>query len=312
MILTFTANPSLDLLFVADTLVWDDANRVPMPRRRPGGQGINATRAARELGADSSAIALLGGRTGDELERDLLAEGTSVMPIRIGGETRIFVGAHEAATHRSLLLNPRGPTIAPNEVDRAFTEVCRLIDELRPHWFAACGSLPPGLPASFYRDLGEHARARGARFVADCDGEALRLAAPVCDLLVPNQHEAQRLCEARIDTPEAAIKTARQLAREYDALVTIKLGAQGAVLTDGTNAFSASAHARSTDGSAVGAGDAFLAALLHALERALPLEAALTDAVAAGTAVLSGRGSALFCYADFEQVRTTVRARLHP
>ena len=49
MILTVTPNPSLDLLFRAERLVWDDANRIPLPRRRPGGQGINVVRAVRAL-----------------------------------------------------------------------------------------------------------------------------------------------------------------------------------------------------------------------------------------------------------------------
>jgi fructose-1-phosphate kinase PfkB-like protein len=64
LVLTLTPNPSLDLLFSAERLVWDDANRLSDPRRRAGGQGMNVTRAALALGARSEAIALLGGRTG--------------------------------------------------------------------------------------------------------------------------------------------------------------------------------------------------------------------------------------------------------
>jgi fructose-1-phosphate kinase PfkB-like protein len=73
MILTLTPNPSLDLLFSAERLVWEDANRLPAPRRRPGGQGINLARAARELGGQAVAVAPLGGRTrpGRSLRRGL-------------------------------------------------------------------------------------------------------------------------------------------------------------------------------------------------------------------------------------------------
>ncbi|MGH7470333.1 MAG: hypothetical protein ACRENP_20510 [Longimicrobiales bacterium] len=67
MILTITPNPSLDLLFETSRLVWDDANRMAAPRRRPGGQGVNVTRAARTLGGSSVALVLLGGRVSDEL-----------------------------------------------------------------------------------------------------------------------------------------------------------------------------------------------------------------------------------------------------
>src|SRR5262245_36709174 len=102
MILTITPNPSLDLLFESPRLVWDDANRLDAPRRRPGGQGINVTRAARVLGASSVAVALLGGRVGDELQSMLSAEGTPCERIDITGETRVFVGARETESGRSL------------------------------------------------------------------------------------------------------------------------------------------------------------------------------------------------------------------
>ena len=65
---TVTPNPSVDILFETETLVWDDANRVPEPRRRAGGQGINVARALRVLGAEAVPVALLGGRTGAEVE----------------------------------------------------------------------------------------------------------------------------------------------------------------------------------------------------------------------------------------------------
>jgi predicted alpha/beta-fold hydrolase len=61
LILTVTPNPSLDLLYRASTLVWDDANRIPEPRRRPGGQGINVARAVRSLGGEAAAVTMLGG-----------------------------------------------------------------------------------------------------------------------------------------------------------------------------------------------------------------------------------------------------------
>src|SRR5688572_33459181 len=115
MILTITPNPSLDYLFQAGTLRWDDANRLEAPRVRPGGQGINVTRAARALGADSLAVALLGGPTGAELAQFLATEETPFLRIVIQGETRVFVGVRESDTGRSMLLNPRGPRIADEE-----------------------------------------------------------------------------------------------------------------------------------------------------------------------------------------------------
>ncbi|MBX6363935.1 MAG: hypothetical protein IRZ00_08710 [Gemmatimonadetes bacterium] len=205
MIVTLTPNPSLDLLFQADELRWDDANRLAPPRRRAGGQGINVARAVRELGGRSVAIAPLGGATGLELRAMLEGEGTGLRAVPIRGETRVFVGVRERATGRSLLLNPRGPEISPEERVLLLGEASAALSEERPAWLVCCGSLAPGLEPGFHATIGALAREHGVAFVPDCDGDALRLAAESgCDLLVPNAHEAARLLGAVVTDVDAA------------------------------------------------------------------------------------------------------------
>ncbi len=114
-VITVTPNPSIDLLFEADALVWDDANRVAMPRRRAGGQGINVTRAVRALGGESTAVTLLGGPVGDELLALLHAEAVDVRVAAAPGTTRTFVAVRERSSGRALLINPRGPTCGAAE-----------------------------------------------------------------------------------------------------------------------------------------------------------------------------------------------------
>jgi 1-phosphofructokinase family hexose kinase len=308
VILTVTPNPSLDLLFETGRLVWDDANRLDAPRRRPGGQGINLTRAARALGGSSVAVALLGGAVGDELEHMLSAESTPLVRIDIDGETRLFVGARESETGRSLLLNPRGPTIPAAQVERITKEIYDAIERLKPDWVACCGSIPPGLPPDLYARIGEFARARGARFVADCDGETLRRAASCASLLVPNQHEAARLLETHIADAVSAGAAARQLTTLGPDLAAITLGADGAVLHDRQHSWHA-APPRLNRGSAVGAGDAFLAALLVALENGHDPRDCLITAVAAGAAVLMSRGSDLIDRETVLELKDAIEAR---
>src|SRR5688572_33222436 len=98
MILTITPNPSIDYLFEAETLCWDDANRVEMPRRRAGGQGINLTRAARVLGGESVALAFFGGSAGHDLKAMLHDEGTPFIDVPIEADTRVFFGVRETST----------------------------------------------------------------------------------------------------------------------------------------------------------------------------------------------------------------------
>lgn len=299
MIVTLTPNPSLDLLFSADRLAWDDANRIPMPRRRPGGQGVNVVRAVRSLdpAAPAVAVAPLGGAVGREMREILDGEDTPLRAVPIRGDTRVFVGVRERATGRALLLNPRGPEAGPAEAAAILAAVGDALEGAGGGWLACCGSLLPGLATDFYARAGDLARGRGVRVVADCDGESLAAAvAAGCDLLVPNEHEAGRLLGRRIEGVDAALDAARALLRHGPSVVAVTLGVGGAVAATGSGAWLARPDLPSSlahelaEGSAVGAGDAFLAALLLELDRPTDVAGALRRAVAAGSAALLSRG----------------------
>lgn len=292
MILTVTPNPSLDLLYDADGLVWDDANRLPEPRRRPGGQGINTARAVRVLGGDATALALLGGAAGDEIEAVLESEATPLAAVRVADPTRLFIGIRDRGTDRSLLLNSPGPSRTARDAELLLERLDEIVRERKPAWVACCGSLPPGFDPGFYATVGRMARAGGSRFVPDCDGPPLERAAMGADLLVPNQHEAERLCDLPAGEPAAAAAAASAIHRRFEVpLVAITLGREGAVLHDGRSTWLATPPA--VPGSAVGAGDVFLATLLLSLEAGLPPAVALNRAVAGGAAAVATAGAAI-------------------
>jgi 1-phosphofructokinase family hexose kinase len=306
-LLTVTPNPSLDLLFEHDLLVWDDANRMDDPRRRPGGQGINVARAIRELGGAALALTVLGGRAGKDIAELLDREGTRYRAVFGPNETRTFVAVREVATGRSLLLNARGPAQRAREADaleQLFAEALR-VD--RPLWIAGCGSLPTGFPADFYARLASQARAAGARFIADCDGEPLRLACQAgCDLLVPNQHEAARLLAREVSDVASAADAARALRDRGTGLAAVTLGPAGAVLASADGCWHGQPPVLQA-GSAVGAGDVFLAALLLELQSNAAAPTALAFAVAAGTATLLARGSDLLVRGDVDRILPQVQ-----
>jgi 1-phosphofructokinase family hexose kinase len=314
MIVTLTANPSLDLLFSASRLVWDDANRIPGPRRRPGGQGINVVRAARAMDPDAPvmAVAPLGGPTGREMRHLMAGERTPLHIVEIADETRTFVGVRERETGRSLLLNPGGPVLTVAEGDALLRAVGAALERTTRGWLACCGSVPPGLDPDLYARAGSAAREHGHRFVADCDGQPLAAAAPHCDLLVPNAHEAGRLAGMEVRDRDDALTAARALQGAGVPMVAVTLGSLGAVMVAGEEAWwarprvPAPLDARLAEGTAVGAGDAFLAGLLLALGRGSGPEAALLMAVAAGTASLLSRGRDVVRWEDVLAIRPHV------
>jgi 1-phosphofructokinase family hexose kinase len=250
---------------------------------------------------------VLGGRTGAEIRSMVGSEETPIVTVPIRGETRTFVGVRETDTGRSLLLNPGGPLCFPDEVDDLFDVVERTASEISPSWIACCGSLPPGFPADTYARIGDIAASAGARFVADCDGEALRhAAARGCDLLVPNHHEAGRLLGSPVEDIAAAVDAAVRLVAQGTPVVSITLGALGAVAADRTGVWHAAAPP-AVAGSAVGAGDAFLAGLLLGLESNAAVPEALQRATAAGSAALMSRGTSVVGRDDAGGVLATVR-----
>jgi 6-phosphofructokinase 2 len=308
VILTITPNPSVDYLFEAETLCWDDANRVEMPRRRTGGQGINLTRAARVLGGESIALGLFGGSAGADLKAALQTEGTPVIDVPIDADTRVFFGVRETATGRSMLVNARGPILTASDRARLLAAAAQACAEHNPTWVVCSGSVPRGLGDDLYAHIADIAHAHNARFIADCDGQQLANAVKRgCDLIAPNQHEAERLTYMSVPDADAAAVAARALG-SLAPEVFLKLGHLGAIAAVGGEMWLAQGP-QLRSGSAVGAGDAFLAALLVSKENGAPPKEALQSAVAAGTAVLLSRGSDLLTRNDYESVLREVQVR---
>lgn len=305
MILTVTPNPSIDLLYEAEKLVWDDANRVEMPRRRAGGQGINVTRAARALGGASVAVAYFGGREGAELKALLDVDDTPYIDVPIEHSTRTFVAVRETATGRSMLINPRGPSLGQPDRDNLLAAIEIACEALKPRWVVCGGSIARGLGDDLYGDIAQIAHAFGCSFIADCDGAPLTAALEQgCELIVPNEHEAERLLSTTISSVEDAVAAARAL-RAIAPRVLIKLAERGAVLADASGCWFAKGVTSRT-GSAVGAGDAFLGSFLVAEKDGAPPEEALRRAVAAGGAVLSSVGTALLTRSDYASALESV------
>ena len=83
MIYTFTANPSLDKLYVLNKLSIGLYNRGQVVQYDTGGKGINVSRCLKELGEKSTIIGYFGGSTGNSLLEKLTSQGYEVDPIHI-------------------------------------------------------------------------------------------------------------------------------------------------------------------------------------------------------------------------------------
>ena len=318
MIVTVTLNPSLDRSIEVGRLVVGDVNRATSAHLDPGGKGVNVSRALLANGVVSRAVVPCGGDEGGQLIRLLVAEGVDVRAVPIAGNTRSNITLTEP-DGTTTKINEPGPRLSPAEFGAVIDQVLTAAGENGV--VVACGSAPPGLPveafAEFCQRILGHA---GLRLVVDTSGPALRAAAQAGATLVkPNREELADAVGRPLASLHDVIDAAQELRSWGAGAVLASLGADGAVLVDGTGVVAGDAPV-DRPRSSVGAGDALLAGFIAAGgadQRKTDTNQhdgvgrdALAEALAWGAAAVSLPGSRMPGPADLR--RDDVRIHAHP
>lgn len=286
MIVCVSLNPAIDRRLILDQFSLGAVNRARQVQAFPGGKAAHVAMAAQALGEEVIWVGFLGGRTGDQCERGLLDLHIAVRRIRTRSETRTNLEILDAARRVTEILEPGGE-IGDSEIEELLSACDELFQKYRSAAIVAlCGSLPPGVPDTFYARLITIARRKNTRVLLDTSGEALRQAlGAVPDLVKPNRSEAEHLCNLSIQDHLAAAQTARRIIRHGPLSVALSLGASGIVWQADKdspllNAVPPTVPVTST----VGCGDAVLAGFAVAFARNLPAQETLRLATACGTA----------------------------
>jgi 1-phosphofructokinase family hexose kinase len=305
MIITLTLNPGLDRTLTVPRILFDGVLRATQTQLDWGGKGFNVSRALRAMGVDSLAMGLVGGTTGQKLERGLADLGIATDLVQIAGETRTNVVIADASVEQHIKVNEAGPTVKPRELDALLD---RVRERARPGdvWILS-GSLPPGAPLDFYAQLIELVHRSGATAFLDTSGEPLRLGCAARPFLVkPNAVEAEEMTGQAIGSNTDALQAAGFFLEQGIELVALSLGADGLLLASGQEIVQAIPPQVQVRNS-VGAGDALLAGVTWALKRALPLEEAALWGVAAGTAAAMREGVGVGSYSEVEVLYVGIR-----
>jgi 1-phosphofructokinase len=304
MIVTLTANPSVDRTMQLDTPIErGGVFRALSVGDEAGGKGVNVARAVAHAGVP--AVAVLPADNDDLLVKGLIEAGVHPVNVPVGRPSRVNITVTE----------PDGTTTKFNDPGHAFSDTVlgevenRLVDRSRgDDWVVLSGSLPPNTPAQWYADLMTKLKAAGRRVAIDTSGAAL--AAVVAnngylpDLLKPNAEELASLTgddgEALEADPAAAALAARHLVEQGIGAVLLTLGSQGALLITADGGWRATPPPI-TVRSTVGAGDASLAGYLLAEIRSLAAPDRLREAVAYGAAAASLHGSTMPRESDLDR-----------
>lgn len=297
MIVTVTANPSLDRTVEVDALRRGEVLRALDHYVHAGGKGVNVSRALIANGHRSIAVLCSGGYAGAELVALLDEAGVPVQRVPVTGATRTNLSVAEPDGTVTKINEP-GPRLTADQVDALLSAAADTISG-GADWVAGCGTLPPGMPVDSYARLVAKAHARGAPAAVDSSGDALAAclrAGP--DLIKPNLDELSECAGREVHTIADAVAAAEALRQRGARAVLASLGADGAILVDQNGAAHARARLSRPVLSTVGAGDATLAGFLAAGGTGVQ---ALVEAVAWGGAAVTLPGSHLPTPADLDR-----------
>ena len=287
---TLTLNPAIDGACEADLVFPTHKIRTSAERYYPGGGGINVARVLARLGESVRVIYLAGGATGALLDELLDEQGISRDRIAIHDATRMSLSVYERQTGKEFRFVPEGPQVAESEWQAGFDHCL----QLSGGWLVASGSLPRGVPTDFYARLAGQLAGR-VRVVVDTSGPALMaaLAAGGLFLVKPSQGEFEALVGKKLDGPQAIGAAALEMVRAGKAEhIAVTLGHEGAVLAHAGGVLVMPAADVEVK-SATGAGDSFVAGMVHGFLRGGDAAEAFRWGMAAGTAAVLNPGTEL-------------------
>src|ERR1700683_2931043 len=227
LIVTLTVNPAIDRTISVDHLAFEDRAYITSTRESAGGRGINSSQVIHSVGGDTIAVLTSGGKAGRRLQRHLNDCGYQVRVAPVENETRTNLTITD---QRGLTvnLNEKGPETAKAELAGIESVVRECLNGAG--WLLVCGSLPPGVPASFYGKLIALARRRKVQTLLHASGDALRegiKSRPT--VAAPNQSEAERLLERSLLTRTHYLEAAQHIREMGPESVVLSLASRGAV-----------------------------------------------------------------------------------
>jgi 1-phosphofructokinase family hexose kinase len=306
LIVTLTINPAIDRIFSVDRLAFEDRSYINSVGEQAGGRGINSSRVIHSFGGGTHAVLITGGDSGKRLEEHLAECGfpTTLVPIDNDIRTNITITDRHGLT---VNLNEIGPALSEPEVTRVEQAVREAL--AKASWLLLCGSLPPGVPSSFYGELVAMARRKKVKTLLHADRDALREGIERQPTVVtPNQQEAERLLGRTLLTRSHHLEAAVQIRSMGAESVVLSLGSRGAIgaFPDG---LVEALPPRVDAVCPIGAGDALSAAYAWACSRKKSHADALRWGVAAGTASARLPGMNFASLAQVEEIYRQVEIR---
>lgn len=291
MIYTVTFNPAVDYVLRLPSLNGGSVNRTTSEKICWGGKGINVSYVLKMLGTESTAWGFAAGFTGAALTEAVKEMGISADFITLDeGFTRICVKLFETDSARETEINPGGPVISSEAIDKLLkkTDTLKSGDVL-----ILAGSVPKSVPEDIYETICRRLENSGVLIAADASGGLLtKLLKYKPFLIKPNHHEASELLGCPIYNADQAEACALRLRVMGASNVIVSMAENGSVLAaEDANVYRIGAP-KGTAVNSVGAGDSMLAGFIAGYINTKNYETALKWGTAAGSATAFSAGLA--------------------
>jgi 1-phosphofructokinase family hexose kinase len=292
MIYTVTLNPALDRELVVPEIRFAEVLHTSALKLDYGGKGFNVSRALSALGTQNVAVGFLGGGPGLRITMGLEELGIVVESVDIHAETRTNVSIIDEKQSRYVKVNVPGPVVTRQEQEKMLEKVSDLVQP--GDWWVLAGSLPRGVPDTFYNDLILAVQSEDGQAVLNAQGPEMKHGCQALPFLAKiDNDQAEALTGHESPTPEDALPVVKTLHEMGAKHVFMTFEHSQGVLSNNKQVWSASAPDVDVH-NPVGARDAALAGLLWSLLNDESWPDALRWAVAAGavSATLEGTAAA--------------------
>jgi len=252
----------------------------------PGGKGANQAVAVARMGAKSIMVGRVGGDIfGPQLLDGLTAAGVDISGITANADVSsgiAVIGVDETAQNCITQILGANDTCGPEQAEAVKRQL--------PGADGLLLQLETSIELSL--EVAREAKSQGVMVMLD-PGPVRPLPEEflsVCDVITPNETEAQALVGFPVTDHDSAAKAASALIDRGVGTVVVKLGSQGAYFADG-HSHGTVPPFRVDAVDSVAAGDSFNGALVVSLAEGQSLEEGVTVACAAGGLAVTQTGA---------------------
>lgn len=304
MIITLTPNTGIDYTLQISNFQLNSTLRASDTAWGMGGKATDASWTLGKLGVPTRALGFAAGPNGLRMESMLRERGAETDFVWVDGETRlntIIVVSGEGQstiTSASLDVSPQHLTELTARYQKALAGASCVV---------MGGSLPRGVPISFYEEAITQAHEHNVPVIFDSSGPSLLAGIKGRpEVIKPNLAELVDLLGYIPSSQEEVQQAAGNIHQAYGSNVIITLGADGAVAVFGEGSYFI--HPISVPVvNAAGAGDGVLAGMALAYLRREPAEYGLRHGFALAGAILQTLATADLRVEDYQALLPQIR-----